>query len=220
MLAALSQGSAARRVRPAASLVLPGAAGAYASTPDSAGVTVTGDIDVRADVVVSASGLQAIAGQWGGGGAQAWLLYYIGSSGILHLVISDRQDAAATASVALSSRLQVRAVWVSATGVTTFYTRAAGGAALSVNDGWAQLGSAVAGVAGAILNVSVSLAVGCSSDGGNPSTGRTREVVLMSGVAGTVRASPDFAAQAAGATSFSDAQGNVWTVNGTASIGV
>ena len=48
--------------------------------------------------------------------------------------------------------------------------------------------------------------------------GNLYEMEVRSGIAGTVKAHPVFSAQTAGTTSFSDAQSNTWTLNGTAVI--
>jgi hypothetical protein len=48
--------------------------------------------------------------------------------------------------------------------------------------------------------------------------GKTHSLKLLSGIAGTVKASPDFTAATAGAASFTDAQSNTWKMFGTAEV--
>ena len=94
-----------------------------------------------------------------------------------------------------------------------FYTRAPGGS-------YAQLGADVTN-AGTVTMFSGSapLEVGANMVGTSALfNGVIRSVTVRSSIGGTAVANPDFAAQSYGTTSFADAAGKTWTVNGTARV--
>jgi hypothetical protein len=103
------------------------------------------------------------------------------------------------------------------TGTVTFYT------ASTISGSWTQLGTAVVSGATSLQAGTGGITVGYStawddSFGYQALQGRIYAFELLSGIGGTAVASPTFTAQTAGATSFTDAQSNTWTVQGTATL--
>src|SRR5690606_3203004 len=67
---------------------LPGASGAYASTPDRTGLDITGDLDVRAEVTLTdwaPAADSAIAAKWVASGNQRSWRFYLTTDGTLGL---------------------------------------------------------------------------------------------------------------------------------------
>lgn len=223
-------------------LRVPGDITSKVSCPDAAGLGITGDLDVRADVsLLSWRAPQNIAGKWEFTADQRSWLLHINRHG--QLVFSWSTDGTLTTSRAAVStspvtipaghRLAIRAtidVNNGAAGNTvTFYT------STSISGTWTQLGSAVtqSGTTsifdstssieiGSRIQNGVALSNGDAYNLGNfeaadSMTGRVYAFKLLSGIAGTEVANPDFTAQTAGATSFADtvAAPNTWTLSGT-----
>lgn len=209
-------------------LALPGGASDHASAPDSAALSVTGDIDVRIDVELDSweGTSQDLCGKWTGTGSQrSWALYLV-SDGTLLLYWSNDGTAQLTAQstaavpVPASGRLAVRAtldVNNGAAGKTaTFYTAA------TLSGSWTQLGSAVttAGTT-SVFDSTSSLFVGkIPTFSFTAAAGRCYAMEFRNGIAGSVVANPDFTAQTAGAGSFADTASspNTWTINGDAEL--
>ena len=122
-------------------------------------------------------------------------------------------------------RQAIRVTLQASTGTVTFYTGPPGNADSS--SGWTQLGSPAVAGATSIFAGTAALAVGNLSPDWyvNQGTGTeyglygaVYEFELRSGIGGTVVAHPVFTAQTAGVPSFSDGQGNTWTLDGTAEL--
>lgn len=96
----------------------------------------------------------------------------------------------------------------------TFYT------ADTIDGPWTQFGDAVVGSSTTTLfGGTAGLEVGeVANITGGAIAGYYFGFQLLDSIGGTVVASPDFSAQAAGTTSFDDAQGNTWTVQSGAAI--
>ncbi|WP_052390407.1 hypothetical protein [Streptomyces sp. NRRL B-24484] len=215
-------------VRAAHYLDVPGAGNA--STPDTAALDITGDLDARVEATSDTLWWQPtpteILGKYENvvGNQRAWRLTV--ASGYLQLGWSTDGTGAgftnviATAPVAAprSGRLAARVtldVDNGATGKTvTFYT------APSIAGPWTQVGAQVvsAGTT-SIFNSSAPLQVGATGNGGvGRPTMRVHAAEVRSGIGGTVVAAPDFTAQAVGATTWVDSAGRTWTVNVPATI--
>jgi hypothetical protein len=197
------------------------------STPDSAGLSITGDIDIRAELDLTALPPPAlgyeIAGKDVSAGNQRSWLWYVTASGTLHFewttngstVISATSTAPITAGrIALRVTLDVNN---GASGKTvTFYT------APTMAGPFVQLGSAVttAGTT-SIFDSTSPVKIGDSANFANftaPAGSRVYAFQLYQGIAGTLRADVHFDDAEPGATSFADGQGNTWTLAGDASI--
>jgi hypothetical protein len=108
----------------------------------------------------------------------------------------------------------IRASLVLATGSVTFWTAAQMGAPQ------VQLGDPVSGTGGAATTVhagTAGIGVGNNYTPATGATGAIYEFQLLDGSGGPL-ADPVFTDQPPGATSFADAQGNVWTMTGTAEL--
>ena len=193
------------------------------SCPTATALNVS-DLDVRID-------LDAVT--WGGGNLCAkydypsdasWFVD-LNSSGHVALVWTpDGTDAnrlLATSTVPLPAGKGRRAIRVTldvdngASGYTAaFYTSTA------IDGAWTQLGDEVTGAATTTIYASgadVEIGDIATVDGSAPDA-RVYAFELRDGIDGTLVASPDFTAQAPGATTFADAQGNTWTVGAGAAL--
>lgn len=185
---------------------------------DSAGISVTGDLDLRWDGDLinwsSGSSHRLIFKLYA---TQCSYALYVLSTGALRLYWSadgtNLLSADSTVPVALPhfGRKAVRAtidVNNGAAGRTiTFYTSD------TISGTWTQLGDAVvqAGTT-SIFDGTSELSVR------GPVFTRLYAARVLSGIAGTTVASPDFTAQTAGARSFTDAQSNRWFLTSQAEI--
>jgi len=201
-------------------LSLPGEQGSCASTPDSAAISVTGDIDLRIKValvdwtppVVRYLISKAVtSGQYG----YDWSMDTGGK--LLFRNFPDGVNATSAISTVAVGAADGSAKWLRVTrNVTTgnvdFYTSDDGIA-------WSALGTTVATAAGGQFNGTDSLAIGAQHSGNAPLSGAIYYAELRNGIAGTVVASFDANDGAIGATSFaSSVTGETWTVNGEAKI--
>ncbi|MBC2903532.1 hypothetical protein [Streptomyces cupreus] len=212
-------------------LRLPGASTDYASTPDAAPLDITGDLDVRMDAQLvnwldAADVLRTteLVGKLTlAAGGKSWFLGVRSNKLYLEWSADGTNTLSASSTTELvvppSGRLAVRAtldVDNGASGRTvTFYTAPSG-----VAGPWTQLGAAVvqSGVT-SIFNSSTALRVGNATDVSmTASAGRCMSVEIRNGINGTVVANPVFADQAIGTTSFADAAGRTWTLNGGTQI--
>jgi len=193
-----------------------------AACPDATRLHITGDIDIRVDVAVTNYSGDVLASKWNTSAANGfgWILN-LTSSGQLQFFWSDNGTdvhSAATAPAVPAGRQCLRVTMAASTGTVTFYTGPAGGAGGST---WTQLGSPTVSGSTSIYATTAQLAVGNYDPAASPDAGTNGsyyEFELRSGIAGTVEAHPVFTAQAAGATSFADAQTNTWTLAGTAEL--
>ncbi|WHX19835.1 hypothetical protein QFW82_23690 [Streptomyces malaysiensis subsp. malaysiensis] len=207
-------------------LVLDGSASGAVSTPDAAALDITADLDLRAEVEIdwSAAALnQTLIGKWDGTSAQRSYALRV-YDGQLQLSWSPDGVTGGLAAVpvpTLPDRAAVRAtldVDNGAGGRTiTFYWAA------SLAGPWTQIGDPVIQTGSTSVYAStVPLRIGSPDPSTTPPrvpfTGSGYRFEVRSGIDGTLVASPDFTAQAADTTSFTDSAGCVWTVEGTAEI--
>jgi hypothetical protein len=194
----------------------------FASAPDSVGLSITGDTEVQIDLTLDNwNSQQFLAGKWTSSGNQRSWLLMINENATLTFQWSSGggtgtiKTATSTVPVALPAlrRMALKATLATATGTVTFYT------APTISGSYTQLGAAVVAGAAGVFDSTSSVTVGyVPSAGPNGVQGKVHAFKLLSGIGGTVKASPDFTTQTAGATSFNDAQSNTWTLNGTAEI--
>lgn len=209
----------------------------FASTPAVAGIELTGSIDVRLDVQLSGWGNLALASIWGaatGVNQRSWMfgaaetgqlfLCYSTNGTNIITVLSDIRLPIAV------GRQGVRVTLDATTGNVTFYTAPGG----SVDAGpWTQIGATIPGTGAVTLFASTTqpLIVGYSAGfvfdwlsvpfghGNGPiaAQGAIYDLELRSGTA-TVVAHPSFLIQTAGATTWTDNHGLVWSLTGTAEL--
>jgi hypothetical protein len=198
-------------------LDLPGTGGNYASTPDSAAVSITGDIDIRVKVALddwTPVAINALVAKWASPNNS--YLFRVAVGGALAFFISlngtGNVGAGSTASPTVSDGepLWLRVTRVQSSGIVTFYTSADG---LS----WAQLGdTAIISVGSAIFDGTATLEVGAQATGAaNPLAGQAYYAELRNGIDGTVVAKFDPLNDGGkiGDTSFTSSTGEVWTIN-------
>lgn len=197
----------------------------HASCPGSAGLECAADIDIRVDCDLDNWAPCLLAGQFFSTASMCWSLSLNGNGTVAFTWYdgSATNQASSVMPVPLG-RGAVRAYFdpaaTSGSPQVIFYTAA------TMAGSWTQLGTAVAITAAdyAVTSASAGLTVGYSAiwaasalgAGQFGLQGRVYEVQLRNST--TLAADPVFSAQAAGAASFADAQGNTWTVSGSASI--
>jgi hypothetical protein len=209
-------------------LVLTGASGSYASTPDTAALDITGDIDIRAVIAFpdySTGGTPTIVGKYVSSGAQRSYWFRLAATGELSFVFSPDGTNTTTRNSTITlyaagksdgDLIAVRVTRASATGDITFYT---GNDPVLQPDSWEPMGAVVASPAGNIFASTSSLEVGSVNNGtGDRATGTVVMAQVRNGIGGTTVANPNFAREATGTGSFADSTGKTWTVNGTATI--
>jgi len=192
------------------------------STPDSAALSITGDIEVWVDVTLKSWRTSTvIISKWTSAvGNRSWAINPNDDGTITWYWSDDGTTTHAETSTAVVpieiGRLTIKVTMDvndgSGNHVTTFYT------AGSVGGSTTQLGDAVttSGTA-SIYDGTAVVAVGDGTTGGR-FVGQVHEAAVYDGIGGSAVADPDFTAQTAGVATFDDGQGNTWTQNGTAEI--
>ena len=198
-----------------------------ASCPDATALHLTSNFDVRIDMWLDDHQPCTLAGKWGTADTTwAWCLVLNGD-GTLSLIWYDGSNvstAQSTAPLPYLGRIMVRAFFDAGdldAPAVTFYT------APDMAGSQTQLGEAVTigatdyAQVGTDQEVQIGYVAGFIGQGlltGNSGClGRVFEFQLYNSSA-TLVADPVFSSQTAGATSFEDAQGNTWTMNGTATL--
>jgi hypothetical protein len=197
------------------------------STPDTAGLQITSDLDVRWVGRLSPWGVGSLVSQYDSvfGGLKSWLLS-IATGNVVRLTFSSdgAADLTADSTAAISfpqtdAFLGIRAtIDVNDGGgnrVITFYT--------SSNLGltWTQLGNAVTQAGAITLANSTSLVVVNGHTLGVAQTaGVVVEVQVRQGIDGALLTNPRFSDQPPRQPSFTDDQSRPWTITGPSLIGV
>ena len=207
-------------------LALTGASGSYASAPDTAGLSLTGDLEIRAIVSLD---------DWTPS-TQATVVskYNASSNSGYELVVTTGGNLAFTYGTGASSATRTSTVATGLTDGTKTHVRVT----VDVNNGaaghevkfylsydgttWTQLGSTVT-TAGtiAIGDNASALTVGArAGDQSNRLVGKLYRATVYSDITATTAvASPDFTAQSGSSvTSFNDTQANTWTINSPAAL--
>lgn len=199
-------------------LVLPEHATGYVSTPDSPALSVTGDLDVRLDIDPDYWRIDGdLIGKAQSPTQTSWVLHTRASGELEFWWSPDGTTLNVASSVFLvtpgKARFAVRVTLDVDNGdgghIITFYTGP------SVDGPWLQLGPEVVG-AGTTSIHDGTAPVEIGRTPGSTYSGRSGSVYaaqIRDGIDGTIVASPDFTAQTAATTSFTDAQGNTWTLN-------
>ena len=202
----------------------------YAQAPDSAGLSITGDTDIQLDVTLDNwQAGQILAAKWAEtGNERSWVFYL--QDGLLHFSFSSDGTAVDGTNSAIFGgaglvpvpglrRQCLRVTFAASTGTVKFYTSPP---PLNGTPSWTQLGDTSAFGSTSIYDSTAPVQVGYCSDASSVGVygvfGKVHTFYLLSGIGGTAEGSPDFTAQTAGATSFTDAQSNTWTLEGTSEI--
>lgn len=218
----------ATQVKGTAYLLLDGASGCYASTPDSAANSITGDIDLRADVALddwTPAAQVTIFGKYVQSGNQRAFAFCVASTGALILyttpdgLIGSVIDGTSTAAVGIADGTRK---WIRAT--------------LDVNDGagnrvykfytspdgvtWTQLGATVttAGVTTIFDSTAIVGIGGIDAGASQNPAGKIYRAQLLNGIDGTLAVDFNLGNVRKGATTIATPTGEEWTVNGTAKI--
>jgi hypothetical protein len=198
---------------------LPGVAGNYLSTPDSAALDITGDIDLRAEVALddwTPAASQVLIAKRDDAVISNDYSFMMNSAGALVLHTRKPDDSAwntATSTVAVAASdgdvLWVRATRASATGTVTFYTSPTG------EDGtWTQLGATVATTAEGIRAGTAALEVGSRNAGVNDLlTGKVFRAQVYDGIDGTLVADFNAADASEPFATVTGGAGETWTFN-------
>ena len=214
---------------PKTAIWLPGTSGNYVSTPDAAGFAVT-DVDARLFMSMddwTPAGNKNPVGQWNGTGNQRGWQIDIDTSGRFSIIWST--DGTYNPGVTyLAQQVSTANTFTNGVGMglrcVFDVDNGAGGRAFSVYyrsdddiesaTGWTQLGSTntTAGTT-TIHNSTATLDIGACNNGGLVQ-GSIHRALLLDGIDGTIVASPDFTAPMG--PRQRDAQGNIWTINGSA----
>ncbi|MVO87936.1 hypothetical protein GPA10_25050 [Streptomyces sp. p1417] len=208
-------------------LELTGASDSYASTPDTAALDITGDLDLRIEAEASwyAPGAHTLIGKWETSGDQrSYLLQLV--DGLLYFTYStggglSSDSFHSRALPALPRRAALRATLDTDNGAggrdVRFYW------APTLAGPWTQFGT-TSTLSGTITlhSGTAPLTMGPTdltlTAPRRPIEGRVYAAEVRSGIDGTVVASPDFTAQTAGATGFTDAAGRTWALTAAAAI--
>jgi hypothetical protein len=179
--------------------------GGFATCPDSSALHAAGDIDARADCMLSDWSQPAVII----GKIPSWQLQ-LDTGGLLQFQWLDNGSVNWTAACTVQpqpGRCCLRAVLDVSAGIVTFYRGPAGG----ISGGtWAQLGDPVdAGSGATTVATTGPLFAGDAA-------GLHYEAQVS--ISGTTVAHPVFSGLTPAATSFTDGQGNAWTVESPAEV--
>ncbi|MFF7553562.1 hypothetical protein ACFZA9_11830 [Streptomyces olivaceus] len=198
-----------------------------ARTPDTPAVSITGDLDIRIDLAMDKwkdnGGLVEVMGKYGGAAAISWVLFIWTDGRPTLWWTAD----GATVNQKLSTRTPlIREGERRAFRVTLDVNNGAGGStcrfytARTLAGPWAEIGDPVvtAGVT-SVYDSTAPVDVGAVGFLGQQDvTGRIYGAEIRDGIDGTLVAAPDFTAVAAGTTTWTDAVGATWTLDGDATI--
>lgn len=198
----------------------------YAQCPDSSGVSITGDTDIRLDLTLDNwNAGQVLACKWADTSSEGTWMLLLNEDGTLTFNFStsgsftDTITSTVPVPIPPLRRMCVRVTAQASSGNVAFYTSPPG---LS-SPTWTQLGITLSFGSLSFFNSTAPVQLGFGTDVAGETSypgiyGKIHAFQLLSGIGGTAKASPDFTAQTPGATSFSDAQSNTWTLHGTAEI--
>lgn len=212
-------------------LALPSASGDYASTPDSAALDITGNIEIILYAAApdwTPASSQAIVSKWLATGNQRSYQIILFNTGMVGLMVSTLGTAASI--ISGNSTVAVGASdgegrWLRFTrdvtsGAVNIYTStdAPGTARASIS--WTQLGAQIATSAGGAFSSTAELESGQNNAGlGIGFPGKIYSIYVYNGIGGTLVASMVANDTTVGDTSWiSVLTGETWTVQGAASV--
>jgi hypothetical protein len=194
----------------------------YVTAPDTAPLSITGDTEVQIDLQLSNYVNSVLAAKYisSASNNRSWFVELLADGTVQFIWSADGSttlNVISTVPLPLG-RIALKATLAVATGTVTFYT------APTIGGSWTQLGSAASATSGASTSVYNSTAP--VTIGYDPSTNQNLPGIngsvygfkLLNGIGGTVEAYADFTSQTPGVTSFTDGQGNTWTLAGNTQI--
>jgi len=197
-------------------LELPGTSGNYASTPDSAALSITGDIDITLDLSIddlTPAATQYLMAKAEASGNRSWDIQLL-STGLLKLrpcedgtnVIdgtTEQSDVALQTVVANGERFTLR--------ITLDVDNGASGRDLKFYVNGVQLGTTQVGSAPvALFDGNESVKIGRSTNA--PLAGKVYRAQIRDGIGGTLVFDADFTAESPGTTSFTESSSEAATV--------
>ncbi|MEU0369111.1 hypothetical protein ABZ070_02405 [Streptomyces sp. NPDC006283] len=198
-----------------------------ATTPDTAALDITGDLDVRIDArldsFVPGDRIEMCGKYQLTSNQRSWRLtiqdgrIFAGWSTNGTAITEYGSSALTPFTVPSNGRIALRYTLDVNNGLggltVTFYT------APTMAGPWTQLSQTVTTTGTtSIYSSTAPLDIGALPTNFVPFRGRVYGFELRSGIGGTVVANPDFTAQTPGDTSFADAAGRTWSLTGTAEI--
>lgn len=207
-------------------LSVPAGATDRASTPDTAVLDITGDLDVRIEVRLDdwQSNTQPLEliGKWGESTNQkSWIVFVYQRELWLYTSVDGTTEWQARSTTKLtvppSGRLALRCTIDVNDGagnkVNQFFT------APTLRGPWTLLATTTAAGTTSIFNSTASLDIGAVDNARFfTMSGAVYRAEVRNGINGTVVANPDFTTQATGTGSFADSAGRTWTLNAAASV--
>jgi hypothetical protein len=191
----------------------------YCSCPDSTGLQITGDIDVRWFGRLDDHNACLLFSKFGTTG-QAWALALNGDGTLTFTWNDGTSSHQVTSTAGLEvpyGQVLIRATLAHSTGTVTFYTGTSMGTGSQFGNTVVFGSTSVAAAAGQAVAAGYSYQYN-QLYGVNGCLGEVYECRVYSGIAGTLEADPVFTSQTAGSASFTDSQSNTWTVNGTSEL--
>lgn len=217
----VKRGTPLRITAPGAESYLVAGGTAAVSTPDTAALDISGDIDIRLDLAVDPANLNTdLIGKYGAAGNRSWL-FTLDTLEQLKLWWS----ADGTVLLNLESTVPVRTVDRICCRVTLDVDNGAGGHTATFYTGptldgpWTQVGDPVTGVGTTgLFNSTVQLAVGDVGTSFAAPQGKIWAAQVYNGIGGTLVADADFRGLDPATTSFIDSVGRTWTLGGGAEL--
>lgn len=198
-----------------------------ASTPDVASLDITADLDLRweGEADWNTSSAQILIGKWDNTPGNRSYHLRLEDGRLILFVTTNGTTGFSTRSTlpALPRHAAVRATLDADNGAGTFLMRTYW--APSLDGPWTQFGvdGTIPGSGPITIYTSTApLVIGPVQDDSTPPrtpvTGRCYRAQVRSGIDGAIVANPDFTAQAAGTTAFTDSAGRPWTLAANARI--
>lgn len=193
----------------------------YASTPDTAALDITGDLDVRWEGEANwyGPGAQFLIGKWGESGQKSYHLRLQDGALVLHLGRDGIVGPTGSWSLpALPERAALRGTIADGTTIRLYWAPGMAGP-------WTQIGDDMtlsSPLTGGIFSGSAPLAITPSQDDEAATRraldGKVYAAEVRDGIGGTIVASPNFEAQPVGTASFVDSAGLSWSYSGAATV--
>lgn len=210
--------------------LFPGTAGNYFSTPDSVPISITGSFSVAIRVAPDVWGPGApttLMSKVGVAGNYSWFICLNNPSGTLYFSLSaNGTDEVVSESIAVYGAAGGEYLWILATynvstGKVNFYLAPD---SVAIPTAWTIMGAEHSNAVGSIFDSTATLNIGMNNTGTFPLDGVVKRALLYSGVVsatgtgGTIVADFNPSTWASGVTWTSATTGEVWTINGTASV--
>lgn len=201
---------------------LPGASGDFFSTPDSVAASITGSIDIRVKLAMTdwtPAAASTVISKFLNTGSQRSYEVEIITTGAIRLGTSVNGIATVVSTSTAATGFTdgavhwIRVTWNDATDVANYFTSTNG-------TDWTQLGAAdVAHVSAGIFDSTALVNVGGLNNGtAQVMAGEVYRAQILNGIAGTVAVDFNPNDYDSGSTFTSSTTGEVWTINGNATI--